>query len=321
VSLRVAVVGCGLIGRKRAEALGEDRLVACYDRDRALAEALGPACADLAELLALQPDAVVVAVTPDALADVACQALAAGAHVLVEKPGGRSGADIARIAQAAVRTGRLAQIGFNHRYHPAIARALAAARSGEHGPVLFVRARYGHGGRRGYEREWRFDPAVSGGGELVDQGMHLLDLCYAALGPLPLRSALLRNSFWDGVVEDNAAVLLGEPGRNGPWATLHASWSEWKNLFSLEITCRSAKLQVDGLAGSYGPQRLTIYTMRPELGPPDVEEVEFDPEDVSWLGEWDAFRAAIAAGEPSDLRSAEWAWSIVEEAYAREEAA
>jgi len=309
------------MGRKRAEALAEDRLVACHDRELALAEALGPAREDLGEVLALRPEAVVVAVTPDALADVACQALEAGAHVLVEKPGGRSAADISRIADAASRARRVAHIGFNHRYHPAIARALAEARSGEHGNVLFVRARYGHGGRPGYEREWRFDRTVGGGGELVDQGMHLLDLCYQVLGPLPLHAALLRSSFWPGSVEDNAAVLLGEGGRTGPWASLHASWTEWKNLFSLEIACRSAKLQVDGLAGSYGPQRLTVYRMRSELGPPDVEEIAFGAEDTSWSAEWEAFRAAVAVGARADLGSAQWAWSIVEEAYGREEAA
>ncbi len=141
---------------------------------------------------------------------------------------------------------------------------------------MHLRARYGHGGRPGYEREWRADPARSGGGELIDQGMHLLDLCHWLAGPLPLHSALLRTQFWDAPVEDNAALILGEPrARTGPWAMLHVSWTEWKNLFSLEMFCRSAKLQVDGLTRSYGPQRLRIYRMRPELGPPDVEELSY----------------------------------------------
>ena len=139
-------------------------------------------------------------------------------------------------------------MGFNHRFHPGIARAAEEVHSGRHGELMHLRARYGHGGRLGYEREWRADPARSGGGELVDQGMHLLDLSHWLAGPLPLHSALLRTQFWDTPVEDNAALILGEAGsRSDPWAMLHVSWTEWKNLFSLEIYCRTAKLQVDGL--------------------------------------------------------------------------
>jgi predicted dehydrogenase len=311
--MRVGIVGCGRVGRKRADALTDETIVGCVDRDPARAAELGPLCTDLDELLAREPDAVIVATTPDALADTACRCLERGVHVLVEKPAGVCRADVARIAEAARSSRRIAWVGFNHRHHPGLARAIAEARSGEHGPVLFVRGRYGHGGRPGYDREWRFDRAVSGGGELVDQGMHLLDLCHALAGPLPLHSALLRSSFWRGDVEDNAALILGAAGdARATWATLHASWTEWKNLFSLEVACRTAKLQVDGLAGSYGAQRLTIYRMRPELGPPDVEEIEYPAEDVSWGREWEAFRAAGA----SSLESALWAWSLIQEAYA-----
>ena len=156
---------------------------------------------------------------------------------------------------------------------------------------MHVRARYGHGGRVGYDREWRAEPARSGGGELIDQGMHLLDLTHWLAGPLPLHSALLRTQFWDTPVEDNAALLLGvTDDRTAPWAMLHVSWTEWKNIFSLEVYCRTAKLQVDGLVRSYGPQVLRIYSMKPELGPPDLEETRYPEEDVSWRAEWGALR-------------------------------
>jgi predicted dehydrogenase len=182
---------------------------------------------------------------------------------------------------------------------------------------MFVRGRYGHGGRLGYEREWRADPAVGGGGELTDQGMHLLDHVHALLGEVPLHSALLRTNYWDMAVEDNAALLLGSPGHpRAPWATLHVSWSEWKNLFSLEVYCRTGKLAVDGLQGSYGPQRLTVYAMKPELGPPDTEVREYGTEDVSWAREWEVLRAAVTSGEPlDDLAGARWCWELVERAY------
>jgi predicted dehydrogenase len=309
MSLRVAVIGCGLIGHKRAQALGEDELVACYDVDAAAADRLaaehgGTACRSLDELLAARADVVVVATPHDRLAAAAVRALEAGAHVLVEKPAGISVADVDRIAAAAAAAGRRVKVGFNHRFHPGIARAIEEARSGRFGDVMFARARYGHGGRLGYEKEWRMVPEVSGGGEMTDQGMHLLDLCHWLLGPLPLHSALLRTQFWDAPVEDNAAVILG--GGDGPWATFHVSWTEWKNLFSLEIYCRTGKLQVDGLTRSYGPQRLTIYAMKPELGPPDVETIDYPPEDPSWDAEWRHFRDRLDDARPllGDLESA-----------------
>jgi predicted dehydrogenase len=330
--LRVGIIGAGLIGRKRAEALGEDTLVAVYDVDHDAAERLAAdfagavAFADLSGLLTKQLDVVVVATPHHLLSGLACDALNAGSHVLVEKPAGIGVADIEAIAQAAHANDRLVKVGFNHRFHPAIARAVTEARSGRFGDVMFARARYGHGGRLGYGREWRMQPDKSGGGELIDQGMHLLDIYHWLLGPLPVHSALLRTQFWDAIVEDNAVVVLaesagGEADRRAPWATFHVSWTEWKNMFSLEIYCRTGKLRVEGLQGSYGTQKLDIYTMSPGLGPPELETLTFDPRDVSWDAEWTHFREAIQHqdGIPllGDLESAAYAWSCVEEAQRR----
>jgi predicted dehydrogenase len=325
VTLAVGIVGCGLMGRKRAAALGADRVVGTFDVRPDAAAALaaehpGAApCATLDDLLALAPDVVVISTSHDQLAPSAVACLEAGSHVLVEKPAGIGVADVDRIAAAAHDAGRIAKVGFNHRFHPAIAQAAAIARSGRFGDVMFVRGRYGHGGRIGYDREWRADPEKGGGGEMTDQGMHLLDLSHWILGALPLHSALLRTSYWDMPVEDNAAILLGAPGdHRAPWATLHVTWTEWKNLFSLEITCRTGKLVVEGLQGSYGRQGLTVYAMRPELGPPDVERIAFDPVDRSWAAEWDSVRAAVQAGAASatDLESARYCWALIEQAYA-----
>ncbi len=325
--LRVAVVGCGLIGAKRSAALAPgDELIACYDVNPQAAESLAGrhgcrACATLEELLDMGPEVVVVATVHDRLALLAERALQAGAHVLVEKPAGVSTAQVDRLLAAQRESGRLVKVGFNHRFHPGLARAAEEVHSGRHGELLHLRARYGHGGRPGYDREWRADPARSGGGELVDQGMHLLDLTHWLAGPLPLHSALLRTHFWETPVEDNAALILGRANsRTEPWAMLHVSWTEWRNLFSLEVYCRTAKLRVDGLVRSYGPQRLWIYRMSPELGPPEVEELAYPDEDRSWEREWASFTAAIAAGEPGlvlgGLEDARYAWEQIEAAYA-----
>jgi predicted dehydrogenase len=325
--LRVGVVGCGLIGTKRASALAAiDEIVGCYDLSGELTRRFAGAhdvrpASSVAELLASAPDVVIVAVTHEALAEVAEHALDAGAHVLVEKPGGIGVAQIERLISAEERTGLRVKVGFNHRFHPGLMRAAAEVHSGVHGELFHLRGRYGHGGRPGYEREWRTDPARSGGGELIDQGMHLLDLSHWLAGPLQLHSALLRTHFWQTPVEDNAALILGEAqSRSGPWAMLHVTWTEWKNLFSLEIYCRRAKIQVDGLVRSYGPQRLRIYRMGPELGPPELEELNYPDDDRSWVSEWEHFAAALTTPDPSpllgDLLDARYAWSQVERAYA-----
>lgn len=323
----MGVVGCGRIGAKRADALApQDSLLGCCDVDVAAAESLAArhgcrACATAEGLFALDPEVVIVATVHDQLAGLAERALAAGAHVLVEKPAGVSLAQVDRLIECQRAAGRMVKVGFNHRFHPGLARAAEEVHSGRHGELMHLRARYGHGGRPGYDREWRAQRALSGGGELIDQGMHLLDLCNWIAGPLPLHSALLRTQFWDTEVEDNAALLLGEAGsRTDPWAMLHASWTEWKNLFSLEIYCLTAKIQVDGLAGSYGPQRLRIYRMGVELGPPALEDISYPDEDLSWKAEWEHLAAAVVAGDGrpllGDLRSARDAWEQVRDAYA-----
>ena len=267
-ALRVGVIGCGLIGRKRAEALAHDRLVGVHDVDAASAAEMAAefgaeAAPSLDELLALEPDVVVVATPHNQLAGIAEAALRAGAHVLVEKPAGIGVAEVDSLIAAERNAGRRVKVGFNHRFAPAIERAVRTARSGDYGEVMYARARYGHGGRIGYEKEWRMRPEISGGGELIDQGMHLFDLFGWLLGSLPMHSALLRTHFWDAPVEDNAVFTLGEVGpADAPWASGHVTWTEWKNMFSLEIYCRTGE-------APGGRPRQVVWTAAPD-DPPDA---------------------------------------------------
>jgi predicted dehydrogenase len=162
--LSVGIVGCGLIGHKRAEALGAgDWVVGAVDPVGERAEVLvaahgGAACADLDALLGLEPDVVVVATTHDQLAPLTLRALDGGAHVLVEKPAGLGTTQILELLGAAQRTGGRAKVGFNHRFHPGLQELAAEIQSGAHGELMHLRGRYGHGGRIGYDREWRADP-------------------------------------------------------------------------------------------------------------------------------------------------------------------
>jgi predicted dehydrogenase len=246
---------------------------------------------------------------------VARAGLRAGKHVLVEKPAARSVAEIDGVIEAARAAGCCARVGFNHRYHPALQKARALVDEGALGPLMFVRARYGHGGRLGYEREWRADPARSGGGELLDQGVHVIDLARWFLGDFPHVHGVAQTCFWDMPVEDNAFLTLQTASRQV--AFMHVSCSEWKNLFSFEIYGRHGKLHVEGLGGSYGVERVAFYRMRPEMGPPPTTIWEYPGADASWALEFAEFLDDIARGRESapGLADARAALAIVERVY------
>jgi predicted dehydrogenase len=292
-----------LIGRKRARALGEHRLVACADTVLRLAEGLAseqPGClaTDDPRRAIEHPevDAVIVATTNNALASTALAAVEAGKHVLVEKPAARNAAELRPLLGAAERQGVVVKVGFNHRFHPAFLKARQLFDDGAIGELLYVRGRYGHGGRFGYEREWRADPALSGGGELLDQGVHLIDLARWFCGDFAEVAGHVGTFYWQMPVEDNGFALLKTAAGQVAW--LHASCTEWKNLFSFEIFGRAGKLQVDGLGGSYGTERLTFYRMLPEMGPPETTAWEYPFEDRSWDAELAHWAAGIEAGQP-----------------------
>jgi predicted dehydrogenase len=327
MSLRVAIVGCGLIGRKRAAALPGGRLVACADLEPQRAEALAAAVTSGTPPVVVarwqdavsrnDVDAVVVATTNESLAEVAHSALEAGKHVIVEKPAARSVAEVERLVAAKEARGLRVRVGFNHRYHAALQKAREIVVSGALGPLMFVRGRYGHGGRMGYEKEWRANPARSGGGELIDQGVHLIDLSQWFLGPFVSVDGFVATYFWNMPVDDNAFLTLRTAG--GECAFLHVSCTEWKNLFSFEIYGREGKLEASGLGGSYGLERLTWYKMLPGMGPPDTTCWEYPRGDQSWALEFATFVEDIRLGrEPEPgLTEARQALEVVETIYNR----
>lgn len=260
-------------------------------------------------------DLVVVATSHDKLAEIACAAAEAGKHVLMEKPGARRAAELDPVLAAARKTGALVRVGFNHRFHRALQKAREIFDTGILGDLMFIRGRYGHGGRPGYDQEWRARPEVSGGGEMIDQGIHLIDLARWFLGDFPKVRGHIATYFWSMPVEDNGFMLL-ETAR-GQAAFLHASWTEWKNLFSFEIAGRDGKLEISGLGGSYGTERLTHYQMLPAMGPPVTTAWEYPMADNSWEMEWAAMLEDIRLGRPPQpgVEDAQAALRVVERIY------
>jgi predicted dehydrogenase len=296
--LQFAIIGCGLIGRKRAASLQPDQLRYTCDLDLVRAAELAesaPGCIPLTDYHSALGDpavnAVIISTLNNSLAAIALAAVKAGKHVLVEKPGALNAAQLGEMQAAADRAEAKVRLGYNHRFHPALQKARELVESGALGPLMFLRGRYGHGGRKGYDREWRADPDLSGGGELIDQGVHLIDLAGWFLGEFTRVEGHAVTYFWDMKVDDNAFLSLRTAGGQTAW--LHVSCTEWKNLFSLELYGRNGKVAIDGLGGSYGPERCTFYKMLPQMGPPETTVWEFPAGDNSWRLELAAFEEDI----------------------------
>ena len=301
---RVGVIGAGGIGTRRAAVAAahpRTAVAAVYDVDRERSAALAGECGALAAnswqevVEADDIDIAVVATTHDALAEISEAALCAGKHVLCEKPMGRNPEEAQRVVAAAERMGRCLKAGYNHRYHPALAKVQQVCSRGEIGPLMSIRGRYGHGGRPGYDREWRADPEKAGGGEMLDQGAHLVDLARWLLGDFEAVTGFVATHFWDlAPLEDNAFGLFRTAA--GQVASLHVSWTQWRNLFSFEVFGRNGYAVAHGLGRSYGREYAVVGRRRPEGGAPEEERFDFPEEDRSWELEWQDFLQALESG-------------------------
>lgn len=290
----VGIVGCGLIGQKRAKALGNlANLVACADLDISRAQDLAlttnaKVFRDWRELVwSPSVEVVIVATLHNSLAEITRTAIEAGKHVLVEKPAARNAAELEPVIAALEKHPVKVHVGFNHRYHRSLRKAKEIVDSGALGELMFIRGRYGHGARIGYNKEWRADPVLSGGGELIDQGPHLIDLSRWFLGEITEVNGFAHTYYWDMPVDDNGFMLLKTEKKQT--AFLHVSCTEWKNLFSFEIYGKQGKLDLSGLGGSYGVEKITWYRMLPEMGPPETITWEYPMIDNSWQCELEEF--------------------------------
>jgi len=300
--LSFAIIGCGLIGHKRLSSLKPGQLAVACDIDGSRAEALAKIAGEsvrsttnVADALADPAiNAVVVATANASLAKITAVALRAGKAVLVEKPAAISVAEVDELISLSHEWEALVRVGYNHRFHPAIRKARELVDSGAVGPMMFLRARYGHGGRVGYEREWRAEPGISGGGELIDQGVHLIDLARWFLGEFTRIEGHATTSYWDMPADDNAFLSLRTADNKTAW--LHVSCTEWKNTFSFEIYGRNGKLHIEGLGGSYGVESLSYYKMSAAMGPPETMIWEFPGVDESWRLEMQEFADDIRLG-------------------------
>lgn len=269
-------------------------------------------------------DAAFICTPNNVTADLCIKGLRHCGHVFCEKPPGRNWEEFCRIAEAAAGLpGRTLVFGFNHRLHPCVQAAKALIGADGLGDVLYIKGTYGKSGGVRYRENWRNNRETSGGGILLDQGIHMLDLLQLFMGPLTVVDAVLTDSFWGCGVEDNAFVLLRS--EQGAPAFLHSSATLWKHTFRIEIGCRDGYLVASGLlsqTGSYGREQLVIGKRQFEdealaLGNPREEIIHFDRDD-SWEREINDFIAAVKEGRPAThgtLEEARRAMELVRDVY------
>ena len=304
--MKVAIIGAGLIGNKRAQALDENDslIIVCDNNDKKAQELAVDYGADFTENYIdvsrnKAVDVVIISVINKYILPIAIEMLENGKYILCEKPLGRNVKESRVILSAAEKNNKIVKTGFNHRFHPAVMKAKELIENDSIGELINIRARYGHGGRPGMEQEWRCSKELCGGGELIDQGVHLIDLCrWFTDKDVDQVYGKTYRSFWESDVEDNAFFHLEFDGNI--LAQCHVSWTNWKNIFSFEIFGKDGYIKIDGLGGSYGKETLEVGYRQPTGGTPAIEHFEFDDEDTSWSLEWQEFKQAIEENkEPS----------------------
>lgn len=307
--LKVGIVGLGKIGMLRSryiQAHSELQLVAVCDRDSRKTEAI-PDClfyGDFQDLVESDLDVVFVCTYNDIAPEIVIQALNQGKHVFCEKPPGRCVKDVERIIAAEKANSELKlKFGFNHRYHHSVIEAKKMVDRGQLGKILWLRGVYGKCGGIEFEHSWRNQSEISGGGILLDQGIHMLDLLRYFVGDFTEVQSAVTTSYWNIPVEDNAfAILRNEKNQI---AMLHSSATQWKHRFSLEICLEDGYINLNGILSStrsYGDESLTFAKKQFEnetfaLGKPKEETIFFDRDD-SWQFEIQEFVEAIKTQKP-----------------------
>ena len=273
--------------------------------------------ADPRHIIDSEVEAVFICTPNHMIPELAVNCLERGKHVFCEKPPGKTLDDIKIIRNAELNNpGTKLMFGFNHRYHPSIIKAKSIVDSNRLGSVVALRGLYGKSGGKNFSESWRNNFSISGGGILLDQGIHMLDLFNLFMGGFKSAKAFLSNDYWGFDVEDNAVVIL----KNGDnkLAVLHSSATFWKHVFQLNIILDKGYLKIEGLlskTGSYGREKLVIGHREFEdisqaVGNPSEETIYFD-KDLSWEIEVDMFATSILKNMPVNGSNSEDAYNAM----------
>ena len=299
--LKIAIIGYGKMGKIRHTAiseLGGAEVVAISEPDGSNVGELPNISHD--EILSKPDIDAIIISTPNFLnKELTIKALKAGKHVFCEKPPAFTGTEMREIIKAEAAAPHLKLMyGFNHRHHDSVIKMKEKISSGEYGRIIWMRGRYGKSVTEDYYNNWRAKKQLAGGGILLDQGIHMLDLFLHLAGDFDRVKAELSNSFWNLEVEDNAFVILRNT-KTGVDASLHSTMTQWRHLFSLEVFLEKGYMVLNGLltsSKSYGEEILTLAKNKsrvPAVSWEDEERTEYTV-DNSWRYEMEHFFGAIS---------------------------
>ncbi|MFA6635551.1 MAG: Gfo/Idh/MocA family oxidoreductase [Candidatus Omnitrophota bacterium] len=303
--LKVGIAGYGVVGKRRRQFIdGHPRLktVAVCDQNFEVSGVMPDDVKffpDYKQLLKEPIDIVFVCLPNYIAAEVTIEGLKSGMHVFCEKPPGRNVEDIKKVISVEKENPKVVlKYGFNHRYHKSVREALAIVKSGKLGKIINLRGVYGKSKVMSFAGGWRAERKFSGGGILLDQGIHMVDLMKLFCGDFKEVKSYVSNDYWKHDVEDNAFVLMKD--KKGRVATLHSSATQWQHRFSLDINLTKGFLELQGILSgskSYGEEKLVVVKKsESDFGSMQEETITY-LEDNSWKDEIYEFVDAIIKGD------------------------
>ena len=311
--IRCGIIGFGKMGKTRADAIersARGQVVSVYDTTKI--EGTSFMISPDEDTIINDPsiDAVFIC-TPNYRNVPLCkQALAAGKHVFSEKPPAFNAAELEEVRVIEESSGKKLMYGFNHRHHDSIKKMKQIVDGGELGKILWMRGRYGKEVDEDYFKGWRADPKLAGGGIMLDQGIHMLDLFLHFAGDFNETHSIVSNLHWkmDGL-EDNVFAIM-QNTESGISASLHSTMTQWRYLFSLEVFLQKGSLILNGLktsSGVYGDEDLAIRYNESgdKSGNIRHEEIIKYETNNSWFSEINEFLEAIVEDKPVKMGSSE----------------
>jgi predicted dehydrogenase len=327
--IKFAIIGMGKIGKTRAKTLKDNpdtKLIAAYDIDQSQMDEFDDIikCKDVDEIFKIKElDAIFICTFNKYAPGFTIKALESGLHVFCEKPPARTSLELKEVIAVEENTNLVLKYGFNHRYHHSVIEAKKLIDNNIFGRLLWVRGVYGKAGGNKFAKNWRNNKEESGGGILIDQGIHMLDLMRFFVGDFTEIKSMVKKNYWDIPVEDNAFALM--QSKDGVMATIHSSATQWRHKFLLEMSFENGYINLDGILSStrsYGDETLVIAKRQFEsetfaMGKPREEKIFFDT-DESWKLELDEFVECIKENKKSyngNSKDALKVMELVEEIY------
>jgi predicted dehydrogenase len=306
--LKVGIAGYGIVGKRREECINnhpDTNLVAVCDQSFKENKSLSNNVhhyKDYRDLIKHDIDVLLVSLPNEIAPKVTIAGLNRGLHTFCEKPPGKDVSDIESVIEIEKKNPDLKLMyGFNHRYHDSVKDALEIVKSGSLGSIINMKGVYGKSKLITFNQPgWRVKRDIAGGGVLLDQGIHMVDLMRLFAGDFEEVNSFVSNSHWKYDVEDNAYALM--KSKSGVIGMIHSSATQWRHRFNLDINLDGGNIILGGILSgtkSYGSETLTIITADPESdrGDPKENMIKYN-KDPSWHDEIKSFIDTIIHNKP-----------------------